>query len=93
MVLNLQKGVFTYQNMKAVLNLIKVQEICLMDSLVVSCDLKIASNLCAIQSHSSKHPCCWCEVESTNPIDCGHPGTFGRIRKQYVDLMSCEGDI
>ena len=41
-----------YQNVKAVLDLIKVQEICLMDSLVISCDLKLTS-ITVVSNHTA----------------------------------------
>ena len=53
----------TYQNVKQIFGLIKIHEKSLLDSLVISCDLKLANILCGIQSHSGKHPCCWCEAE------------------------------
>ena len=56
----------TYHNVKAIFELIKVQEKCFNDSLIISCDLKLVNITCGIQSHSSKHPCCWCGLESTN---------------------------
>ena len=75
----------TYQNFKQIFGLI--------NSLVISCDLKLANILCGIQLHSSKHPCCWCEAENTNLTRCGHPRTFGQIRKQFAEFMKSGGDI
>ena len=83
----------TYQNDKQIFGLIKIHEKFLLDSLVISCDLKLANILCGIQSHSSKHPCCWCEAENTNLIRCGHPRTSGQIRKQFAEFMKSGGDI
>ena len=83
----------TYQNVKQIFGLVKIHEKSLLDSLVISCDLKLANILCGIQSHSSKHPCCWCEAENPNLIRCGHPRTFGQIRKQFAEFMKSGGDI
>ena len=76
-----------YQNVKVALNLIQVQEKCQIDSLVISCDLKLAL-LCGIQSHSSKHPCCWFNVSSLNLQNCGHPPMFGDKGRQLSGFMS-----
>ena len=79
--------------MKAILNLIQVQEECQKDSLITSCDLKLANILCGIQSHSSNHPCCWCDASSTNLQKCGHLRTFGEIRRQHSEFIRAEGDL
>ena len=82
-----------YHNVKAILNLIQVQEECQKDSLVISCDLKLANILCGIQSHSSKHPCCWYDASSPNLQNCGHLRTFGEIRRQYSEFIRAGGDL
>ncbi|XP_065641664.1 uncharacterized protein LOC105847267 isoform X1 [Hydra vulgaris] len=81
-----------YHNVKAIFDIIQVQEKCQMDSLVISCDLKLANILCGIQSHSSKHPCCWCDVSSLNLQNCGSPRTFGEIRRQHFEFINAGGD-
>ena len=81
----------SYHNVKAILNLIQVQEEFQKDSF--SCDLKLANFLCGIQSHSSKHPCCWCDDSSPNLQNCRHLRTFGEIRRQHSEFIREEGDL
>jgi len=50
-------------------------------NLVVACDLKVANILCGIQSHSSMHPCCFCDVSKDNLVHCGKPRTFGSLKQ------------
>ena len=82
----------SYHNVKAILNLIQVQEECLKDSLI-SCDLKLANILCGIQSHSSKHPCCWCDASSPNLQNCSHLRFFGEIRRQHSKFIRAGVDL
>lgn len=78
--------------MKAIFDLIQVKEKCQTGSLVVSCDLKLANILCGIQSHSSKHPCCWCDAASPGLENCGQLRTFGQIRRQHSEYIQAGGD-
>ena len=48
--------------------------------LIIACDLKVANILCGIQSHASKHPCCFCDVNSDNLLQSGALRTFGSLR-------------
>ena len=82
-----------YHNVKAILNLIQVQEECQKDSLIISCDLKLANILCGIQSHSSNYPCCWCDASSPNLQNCGHLRTFVAIRTQHSEFIRAGGDL
>ena len=45
----------TYATVKVMMDQIHVEDV----SFIISCDLKVAKILCGIQSHSSKHLCCW----------------------------------
>ena len=83
----------SYHNVKATLNLIQVQEECQKDSAIISCDLKLANILCGIQSHSSMHPCCWCDASSRNFQNCGRLRTFGEIRRQHSEFIRAGGDL
>ena len=83
----------SFHNVKAILNLIQVQEECQKDSLIISCDLKLANILCGIQSHSSEHPCCWCDASSPNFQNCGHLRTFGEVRRQHSEFIRARGDL
>jgi hypothetical protein len=69
----------TYENIKIFLDLAQVKDV----SLVISCDLKVANILCGIQAHASKHPCCWCDVDSDNLSSCGQSRSIGKLRENY----------
>ena len=71
----------TFGNVKLILDLMQVNE--LIDKLILSCDMKLANIICGIQSHSSKHPCYWCNIESTSLNNCGQLRIFGTIREQH----------
>ena len=60
---------------------------------IISFDLKLANILCGIQSHSSKHPCCWCDASSPNLQNCGHLRTFGEVRTQHSEFIRAGGDL
>nr|XP_047129266.1 uncharacterized protein LOC124809287 isoform X1 [Hydra vulgaris] len=66
----------TYLNVQNVLSLIKPNP----KDFVVSCDLKLANILCGLQSHSSPHPCTWCDVPSNNLAQSGNLRTFGSLK-------------
>ena len=57
-------------------------------SLVISWDLKIADILCGILSHSSKHPCYWCNIDLDNISECGVSRSFGSIQESYRAFVS-----
>ena len=82
----------TYHNVKAIFDLIKVQEKCYKDFIVISCDLNLVNIMRCIKSHSNKHPCCWCDAESTNLLNCDNTRTFGGVRTLHADSM-ISGDI
>ena len=53
----------------------------------IACDDKLANIICGIQSLSSKHPCCRCDVKSDDLKKQGTPGNFRSIRMQYKVLI------
>ena len=81
----------TFGNIKLILDLMQVNE--LIDKLILSCDMKLANIICGIQSHSSKPPCCWCNIESTNLNNCGQLRTFGTIREQHQKFILSGADL
>ncbi len=66
----------THENIQKILKPLDLEKI----KFIVACDLKVANLLCGIQSHSSKHPCCYCDVNSEFLEECGQYRTFGSIR-------------
>ena len=48
------------------MNIIQMNDV----AFYISCDLKMVNIIYGIQSHSSKHPCCWCNVSSDNLSEC-----------------------
>ena len=65
-----------YTNISNLLGHLAIQKI----RFVFTSDLKSANIICGIQSHSSKHPCCFCEVDCDHLLFCGEFRTFGSIR-------------
>jgi len=72
-----------YQNVKSILNLIHREGV----QLVVACDMQLANIICGIQSHSSKHPCCWCNVSSDKLAEKGALRTLRSISEKYFEFM------
>ncbi len=45
----------------------------------IACDLKVANLLIGLMSHSSAHPCTWCNADKNCLHDRDQPRTFGRL--------------
>ena len=56
----------------------------------VACDMNLANNICGIQSHSSKHPYCLCDVKSDDLKEQGNLRNFRFIRMQYKAFIEKE---
>ena len=66
----------SYDNIKALFQLLSLGGITVN---AVAADMKVANLICGLQSHASRHPCCYCETPV--PLDiCGPVRTIGRIR-------------
>ena len=50
-----------YHNIKELVGLAKITGL----SGTLGTDLKLANIFCGLTNHSSKHPCCWCEVDNS----------------------------
>ena len=74
----------SYSNLSQLLKILEVQKI----KALIACDLKVANLLCGIQAHSSKHPCCYCVINSDNLADCGELRTFGSLRQDTFSYKS-----
>ena len=59
-------------------------------SFFIACDMKLANIICGIQSHSCKHPCCWCDAKSDDLKEQGTPRNFRSIRMQYKAFIQKE---
>lgn len=79
----------TYENLKTLIDLIQWNDVLFF----ISCDMKVANLLCGIQSHSSKHPCCWCNISSENLSSCGESRTFGSIKQSFSNFISSGAQI
>ena len=75
----------TYKNVKV---LIQANDV----SSCISCDLKLANIFCGIQSHSSKHLCCWCDVDSDNLSECGTSRSFGLMKEKFEAFVAAGSD-
>ena len=69
----------TYENVKKVLSLFGTIDV----PFFIECDIKLPNIICGIQSHSSKHPCCWCDVKSEDFKEQETPKNFRPNRMQY----------
>ncbi len=78
----------TYENVQELLNLIQFKDV----SFCISCDLKMANIICGIQSHSSKHPCCWCNIDSDNLSECGTSRSFGSMKEKLEAFVAAGSD-
>lgn len=78
----------TYENVKLMMNIIQLNDV----SFCISCDLKMANIICGIQSHSSKHPCCWCNIDSDNLSECGTSRSFGSIKERFEAYVAAGSD-
>jgi len=47
---------------------------------------------CEIQSHSSKHPRCWCNIDSDNLTECGTSSSFGSIKGKFEAFVATGSD-
>ena len=73
-----------YTNISKILGHLAIHKI----QFIFTADLKAVNIICGIQSHSSKHPCCYCDIDSENLISCGKDRTFGSIRSNAQQFNS-----
>jgi hypothetical protein len=73
-----------YDNVKQILDKLCLERM----SFVLSCDMKLANIICGLQSHSSAHPCTWCDIESKNLHHSGELRTFGSIRSDFEGFQA-----
>lgn len=46
-------------------------------------DLKMSNIILGIMGHSSKHPCSWCDISSSDLQNCGNLRSIDSIRSEY----------
>ena len=68
-----------YSNISKILQLLDLENI----HFKFVCDLKVANILCGLQSHSSKHPCCYCDVSKDELHQKGNLQSFGSLRQNF----------
>ena len=73
----------TYENLKNILSLFGTIDV----AFFIACGMRLSNTICGIQSYSSKHPCCWCDVKSDELKGHGTPRNFRSIRMQYKALI------
>ena len=66
------------------MNIIQVNDV----TFYISCDLKMANIICEIQFHSSKHLCCWGDIDSGNLSECGSLISFGTLKERYAEFVT-----
>ena len=76
----------TYENVKNNLHLFETIDL----PFFIACNMKLANIICSVQSLSSKHPCCWCDVKSDDLKGQGTPRNFRSIRMQYKAFIEKE---
>ena len=55
--------------------------------LLLACDMKVANIVCGLQTHSSMHPCAFCDIDSKSLVHTGNLRTLGSIK---LNLQSFE---
>ena len=76
----------TYENVKKNLSLFGTID----EPFFIEYDMKLANIICGVQSHSSKHPCFWCDVKADDLKEQGTPRNFRSIRMQYKVFIEKE---
>lgn len=83
-----------YSNMLLILDKLNLQNPDVLPYPVsFSNDLKMNNIILGIMSHSSKHPCCWCDVSKSDLISNGCPRSFESIRNNYNDYCRDGKDV
>ena len=55
-------------------------------------DLKLCNVLLGLMTHSSCHPCCWCEIERGNLVNKGKSRTIASLNKLFWDFFEAKTD-
>ena len=58
----------------------------------VATDLKLCNILLGTMSHSSCHPCCWCEVEKSSFRKKGKQRTISSLNNLFWDYFEAHND-
>ena len=57
----------------------------------IATDLKLCNILLGLMSHSSLHPCCWCDVDKHNLDKKGNQRTLGSLSKIFWSYYDAGG--
>ena len=55
-------------------------------SCTIASDLKLVNIVLGLMSHSSIHPCCWCDIDKYNLHQKGNQRTVGSLNKLYQEF-------
>jgi hypothetical protein len=82
-----------YYNVSLLWNILKLDEfIKENDNVTVACDLKMANILTGLMSHSSAHPCTWCNTKKAELDRCGRSRTLTDNENNYKNWLDDGGD-
>ena len=73
----------TYENVRVLMTIIPAKDVLFR----ILSELKMVSIICESQSHSSKYPCCWCDVDPENLSKCGTSKSFGSMKENLKHLL------
>ena len=60
-------------------------------SFTIATDLKLCNILLGLMSHSSMHPCCWCNVDKDNLDKTGNQRTFASLSDVFCKYFQACG--
>ena len=60
-------------------------------SFTIATDLKLCNILLGLMSHSSMHPCCWCDIDKHNLDKKGTQRTFASLSNLFWDYFGAQG--
>ena len=79
----------THSNIEQIWSLINANGF----KLILACDMKVANIICGLQTHSSMHPCTWCDVKSKCLAKSGNLQTLGSIKSSLESFQQSGGVV
>ncbi len=58
----------------------------------IATDLKLCNIMLGLMSHSSMHPCCWCDIDMNNLHKKGKQRTFGSLLELFFNFHDAKVD-
>ena len=71
-----------YVNVKRLWINLKLQDL-RFRKFTIATDLKLCNIILGMMSHSSCHPCCWCDIQKDDLLKKGSPRTIGSLMKLF----------